>query len=664
MAKKPSSTEPSTVAKGTDLEQRVAEVYRHLGAQGITTNTRLAGQELDVFVSMPGVDGFATRIGIDCKNYRGKVGVNTVNESAQKLALLRQCGEIDVPVLVSSAGFTAEATSAAKALGVRTTTIADLLRRLADFSGYLEASVRDYERTRLYADELYRPLHGISEDDRDLGEFVSYADNWFHDGGQLLTLLGDYGTGKTTSAQRLFWQHARAYLRNPQSNRIPIFVPLKRYRKEVNLRSLITDLLLHEYGVRIPDFRTFTSLNAEGRLFIILDAFDEMATGADEGEVISNFRELLTLVTPESRVLLTCRTHFFKDQDQINRLHAGTALYREMETGALKHSFCYIAPFSRDDVERLVRRHSPDRGNEYLHLIDTTYNLKELSRHPILLDMILSTVPEVLRGARLVTPADLYTAYTGFWLERDDWRTRMTHEQREFFMKEIALHFQLARRTSIHFRDLPRYIRQRFPGLRTFRELDYFEADVRTCTFLVRDKAGHYSFVHRSFGEFFAATAILGHLLSGKWPDHLTPPGGGMAAEWLSPEVCGFFSDLVDKGGYFNRFVEQFFADKLDGAILLVILVLYRNSDRPEHRQLFDLAYSLFDLKMLAGVSHRGQITDLADARKTKAWRRTRSQLASYGQDPKISRFRAFEGNQAAILEHISREVSGGGAAD
>ncbi len=385
----------STYSKGAALERRVAEVYHQLGAESVKTNLRLAGQELDVLAVVRGADGFSTRVGIDCKNYSSKVGVNEVNAAAQKLSLLRQAGHIDLAVLLSIEGFTSEGANAATALGVRTTTFDDLLRRIADFSGYLIRSVQEYEQGRIHSRKLYRPLHCTSEGNHDLGYVHDHVARWFNDGGRLLTLLGDFGTGKTTFAERLFWETANAYLEDPASHRIPIFVPLKRYRKEINLRSLITDLLLHEYGVRIPDYRTFTALNEDGRLLIILDAFDEMATGADESEVISNFRELLTLATPNSRVLLTCRTHFFKDQDQLHRLHTGTALYREMDATSVPYSLCFISPFSTDDIEVLVQRYAPERVAEYLSIIDTTYNLKELSRHPILLEMILTTVPDV-----------------------------------------------------------------------------------------------------------------------------------------------------------------------------------------------------------------------------------------------------------------------------
>ena len=80
--KRPSDA--STYQKGLLLESRVVEIYRQLGAHAVKTNLRLAGQQVDVFVVTVGSDGFETRLGIDCKNYSGHVGVNEVNTSAQK----------------------------------------------------------------------------------------------------------------------------------------------------------------------------------------------------------------------------------------------------------------------------------------------------------------------------------------------------------------------------------------------------------------------------------------------------------------------------------------------------------------------------------------------------------------------------------------------------
>jgi formylglycine-generating enzyme required for sulfatase activity len=51
------------------------------------------------------------------------------------------------------------------------------------------------------------------------------------------------------------------------------------------------------------------------------------------------------------------------------------------------------------------------------------------------------------------------------------------------------------------------------------REIDYFEHDIRTCSFLNRDAEGNYRFVHKSFQEFFVAQWLAPRLLDGSAPE-------------------------------------------------------------------------------------------------------------------------------------------------
>jgi formylglycine-generating enzyme required for sulfatase activity len=50
-------------------------------------------------------------------------------------------------------------------------------------------------------------------------------------------------------------------------------------------------------------------------------------------------------------------------------------------------------------------------------------------------------------------------------------------------------------------------------------EIDYFEHDIRTCSFLNRDPEGNYRFVHKSFQEFFVAQWLAPRLLDGSAPE-------------------------------------------------------------------------------------------------------------------------------------------------
>lgn len=600
------------------MELRVADIYRQLGAQKVETNLRLSGQQLDVYVELPSPDGLVSKIGIDCKNYAANVGVNEVNASAQKLAHLRQTTDIDIPVLLAAIGFTPEARVAAQALAVKTVILADLARQVADFTDYLTTEVRRYKATDIFNRGLYRTLGCESESGRVFGPIDRFLRSSFSSGKNFVTILGDYGTGKTTFAGRLFYESALAHLARPLKERIPLLVPLKRYRKAVNIRGLLIDLLLHEYRVRIRDYGVFRSLNEAGRLLIILDAFDEMATGADEAEIISNFREIRSLQCKRAQVVLTCRTHFFKDQGQLKKVHCGTTLYEELQSEDKTWTLCFLQPFTKDDVVAVVRAYSPDNAENYLDTIERTYNLRELCRHPILLDMILKTVPDVLLRQQLMTPSDLYRTYTCYWLDRDDWRSKMTHDQREFFMNELAFYFQCNGVTEIHFRNLPRHIRRHFPGLRSMRDLDYFEADVRTCSFLVRDQSGNYSFSHRSFSEYFAARCAVDHMLAEKWPEETWRGKPRNPDCWVTPETARFAIEILGDSGL--RRMVDIASETDDGPLLLNTLAIYRHAAPRTREVLFDVAHWRAEHGLVDRMEFKKTIAGIARQYHGRGW--------------------------------------------
>ena len=89
-----------------------------------------------------------------------------------------------------------------------------------------------------------------------------------------------------------------------------------------------------------------------------------------------------------------------------------------------------------------------------LSIIKDTYNLDELSTRPLLLEMIVKTLP-TLENKKGINTADLYRAYTGIWIERDDWRSQMTPEGKRAFMWQLALKmFKQDGDFSLHYRRL------------------------------------------------------------------------------------------------------------------------------------------------------------------------------------------------------------------
>jgi formylglycine-generating enzyme required for sulfatase activity len=108
-----------------------------------------------------------------------------------------------------------------------------------------------------------------------------------------------------------------------------------------------------------------------------------------------------------------------------------------------------------------------------------------------------------------VNAAQLYRAYTDLWLERDvgQGRVLLTPEQRRAFAEELAMVMLHSGELRVHFSRLPDRVASHF-GLQDAEQIDYFATDVRTCNFLNRDTKGNYTFAHKSFMEFFAASRL------------------------------------------------------------------------------------------------------------------------------------------------------------
>ena len=87
---------------------------------------------------------------------------------------------------------------------------------------------------------------------------LQHIPQWLGKSGEnLMTVLGDLGTGKTTLASYLAYQWARAFQDDPFHHPAPILIPLKEVRGEFSLSGIINKHL-YENGltnVSYPNFK-------------------------------------------------------------------------------------------------------------------------------------------------------------------------------------------------------------------------------------------------------------------------------------------------------------------------------------------------------------------------------------------------------------------------
>jgi hypothetical protein len=307
---------------------QVAQLYRELGALNVKEDINLDGNQIDVYAEVPALDGNHLRTVISCKDYGRPVGVGDVREWEQVFRPLHNAGKVDLACIVSANGFSQDAAPQASLTGIRLMTIEQLKWAACDFAPYLRRQLEQLQAEDVFANNRYIPMRAaLDGTTRPVSADVVVQRFIKRSPSPLLTILGDYGAGKTTFCKHLFITFASAYLAAPNGTRIPLYVNLRDYPGHLNLPSFLIDLLVNQYSARCPGFSTIERLSSEGRLLLLFDAFDEMASRADYQTTLNNFHALERLFKDQAKVVLTCRTHYFKDQTELLTVQRGTELY-------------------------------------------------------------------------------------------------------------------------------------------------------------------------------------------------------------------------------------------------------------------------------------------------------------------------------------------------
>ena len=344
-----------------------------------------------------------------------------------------------------------------------------------------------------------------------------------------LTLLGDFGTGKSSFSIHYFIELAKKYL-DHKNERIPIFISLKDYKGKLNIEDFMVREFYEKFKIML-NFSIFQQLALEDKFIFFIDGFDEMASLTDREITFQNFKELTKLsenvlfMTKEqhkfykaNKVFLTSRTHYFlTESEEKTILQADyTILYRNYATKSnYEITRIKLKEFNDNQIREYIQKHTNNEEitTQYLKLIDNTYNLKELSTRPSLLEMIIKTMP-ILREKKNINASDIYREYTNIWIERDDWRFQMKPQGKRSFMWEIASKmFELGGDFSLHYSKLDQPNDEHLKPDFEVSDQDYYQYESTTCTFLNRDSDGNYKFIHKSFMEYFVAESFYCHLI-------------------------------------------------------------------------------------------------------------------------------------------------------
>ena len=402
------------------------------------------------------------------------------------------------------------------------------------------------------------PVKKIDNVVESLVTWVCRADG---DGLTFCALLGDSGIGKTTTSILL----TRKLLELRKSDRqlpLPIYFDLRdlspKKLADFGLRTVLAHLLSASTASSVEVDDLLDTICSENTL-VIFDGLDEVLVHLSAGDgqrLIRSLLEILTLANsnkeksaPQTRLLLSCRTQYFRNVKEEFAFFDGQG--RERVCGEDYIVFALL-PFDEDQIREYLALNIPGSDPERLfEMIRSVHDLRALAAQPVMLDMIREVLPSIendlSRGVR-IRSVDLYERFVDQWLTRDDGKHSLIPEHKTLLMMHLAWQVWRSGSRTWSARWMEKWMLQ-FLHSHQEMELDYeprmpdqWKQDLRTATFLSR-RGDDFSFTHSSLLEFFLAKRLCDCLFEEEedqalevW--NITKP---------SVETFGFLAELIDR---------------------------------------------------------------------------------------------------------------------
>lgn len=568
--------EPTTKNIGNQFEAYIGTLYQSLGYR-VSYNQLLSGKQVDILAEKMIAGAGLSKLAIECKyQSKGNIGNEKIYAfMAASQPMLKNDG-ITKSILITNTGFTDTGSAAAdNNQQVLLITQRSLEDQLFDLGSTYKPFVDIYETKDIFTE--YVALNGIYSDEKEekikIENIEQFLKDWLSKPqDRLLTIFGDFGSGKTTVLNRIKYVFAKAYIEG-KSLLKPFLVNLKEFYKYDTLDKLLTYSAIREFEREVSLELVYRQIET-GQIILLLDGFDEMAQQIDTEIRMKNFLTLAPLL--RQRTIITCRPSYFISKNEYidfaDQLFEKSALkdpddqgtYKRENMGQretfnklslyLSQEFVFpnrlrslqildiqmieILNLSTTSIDELLERNDQKFKKvlgygwqivkEYLMQI---YDISDLMTRPMLLQMIIKTLLSghlELKGSKpKVGPAELYELYTSTYLEMDfqkgDSRQLFTATQRRSLAISIALLMFEQRSLEVSYEKLMEFI-SKHPDLKKIignidgLSFEQIVADIQICSFLVSSESGNFKFAHKSFMEFFVARYLKQKMLGAKTP--------------------------------------------------------------------------------------------------------------------------------------------------
>ncbi len=378
----------------------------------------------------------------------------------------------------------------------------------------------------------------------------------------LFALLGEYGMGKTINCKQLTFELLKRRKQvgaDVSAPPMPVYLDMRYARglfrsetleqssrrfEHVEIDHLVNEIFRNSWKAREkPNAADLRRLIAGGNVLIIFDGFDEVAVHLHPDEAQSLIRTMWSLVPPDAlstdverrpkgtaavQMLISCRTHYFRDVAQQVNLFAGHQ--RDLDPGADFYDAITLLPFTEGQIERFLAAKLGDetKARRALDTIGSIHNLPELTRRPVLLDRIcgqLEQIEALAETGERINAARLYDLLADEWLARDNAKHTLDVEIKKTLMARLAGAMWRSGERFWPAGEIETWLdgelrndvrlNERYAELYRGEAREILHEDFRTSAFLVRSNDDGFHFAHTSILEYFLAKYLFKTLCDG-----------------------------------------------------------------------------------------------------------------------------------------------------
>lgn len=404
------------------------------------------------------------------------------------------------------------------------------INTMIDFTNYLRKQMELFGDTKAdigghtLEDSFILPFYNEGQED-----LAQYLDNWIEeDSYKHITILADYGMGKTT-----FLKYYAKYLSNKILNgedfvRYPIFISLTNTSPMSNdgIGTKIESFVSKELGVNYALFEQLVHL---GKIVFILDGFDEMGFIGTEQTRFKQFSSIWKLATKNNKILISGRPSYLPtDFERENVLNIVDKSKQDIQirpfTEVIKLDY-----FNINQIEKTLNIYYQDEmeAKQYMEYIHKNQSILDLCKRPSMLHMTMFILPELYKDnpTSRVTSSMIMAKYIEYWIGRQEkkkingfFKDNDNYKQKfiiNFFTKLAGKMYEdqtlIVLKTILDSLIDDEIKKLKLDIISNENNLEGFKNEIYTGYFIEIDinKDAHFKFVHKSIFEYFVSLEII-----------------------------------------------------------------------------------------------------------------------------------------------------------